>query len=223
MGEARNYYRWILREFQPFLGKRVLEVGAGIGTFSQHLLGAGLEELILVEPAENLFPILKKHFGDSAEVKLIRAKLEQVRQELQSLSVDTVVSINVLEHIAEDLATLQAMWTALHRGGTLLLLVPAFPRLYGRLDAAFGHVRRYRRAELSDKLSRAGFRILKLKYWNLPGFITWFIAGRVLRRATLGPLAVKLYDRIAVPLVARMERIITPPIGQGLIAICQKP
>lgn len=223
MGEARNYHRWILGEFRPFLGKRILEVGAGIGTFSSYLLETAIEELILLEPAPNLFPVLQRCFGDEGKVTLIRGGLGEVPNELQDLAVDTVVSVNVLEHISEDVAALQAMSTSLRQGGTLLLFVPALPCLYGTLDAAFGHVRRYTKPEFSEKLHRAGFRIVKLQYWNLPGIITWFMAGRVLRQATLSPWGVKLYDRIAVPVIAKMERVFFPPIGQSLIAICTKP
>lgn len=224
MGEARNYYRWILREFRPFLGKRILEVGAGIGTFSSHLLGEGIQELmILLEPSANLFPVLQRRFGNHGKVKLICGELEQIHEGFRPLAFDTVVSVNVLEHISQDVSALREMATVLRPGGTLLLFVPALPRLYGTLDTAFGHLRRYTRGELAEKLHQAGVRILKLRYRNLPGIIAWFIAGRVLRQTTLSPLLVRLYDRMAVPLIARVEQVVDPPLGQSLVAICERP
>src|SRR5438067_1300913 len=121
---ARNYYRWIFRSCVPYLGRRVIEVGAGIGTFSSLLLGVdSIETVILVEPARNLIPAL---------------------QSLQSRTRATVIHGH-------------------------LDFVPAGPRLFGTLDAAFGHHRRYTQRSLGSSLATAGFTVRLLRYMNVPG------------------------------------------------------
>lgn len=223
MAQGKNYYRWILREFRPHLGRRILEVGAGIGTFSAHLLAETVEELVvLLEPAANLFPVLERRFGGNGRVRILRAPVEKMGEALRDVRFDSVVSVNVLEHIADDHAALRTMAGLLRPGGTLLLFVPALPGLYGSLDAAFGHVRRYRREELAGKLEAAGLRVRRVWYVNLPGALGWFLIGRVFRWPTLRPGAVRVYDRLAIPVIARIERLIPPPWGQSLLAIAER-
>jgi len=223
LAEAKNYYRWILRRFRPFLGKRVVEVGAGIGTFSKFLLEVGVDELILVEPAKNLFPILQQRFSGDPKVRVVHGYLENLADMgVTASGVDSIVLVNVLEHIEDDGRALKAAYRVLIPAGTLLLFVPALPWLYGTLDAAFGHARRYTKRSLSSKLTDAGFRILELRYFNLPGVISWFVAGKLLRRRTLQDRDVRLYDRWVVPWASRVEERWKPPVGQSLLAVGQK-
>ena len=220
---AQNYYTWILGHFLPHLGRRVIEVGAGIGTFSQFLLSAGadLSELVLVEPADNLFPILARRFARDPRVRVVHGLLEDVADGCRGAA-DSIVLVNVLEHIDDDQRFLETVLRMLRPQGRLLLLVPACPALYGTLDGAFGHVRRYTKPALRDRLRAGGFEVIRLRYFNFPGVVTWFLAGRVLRWRTLGPAAVKLYDRLVVPWASRLEGV-EPPVGQSLVAIATKP
>jgi SAM-dependent methyltransferase len=220
LAEAQNYYQWVIRQFAPFLGKRVIEVGAGIGTFSRSLLDyTPLSELVLVDPGDNLFPLLQRRFAGDSRVKIVHGYFQRVAV---LPAADSIVLVNVLEHIAEDQALLDEAHAVLIPGGTLLLLVPALPGIYGSLDQAFGHYRRYTKASLADKLRAAGFGILRLSYLNLLGIASWFLTGRVLRRTTLKSQAVRLYDRCIIPWLSRLEEQWRPPFGQSLIAIVQK-
>ena len=106
--------------------------------------------------------------------------------------------------------------------GDALLLVPALPRIYGSLDQAFGHYRRYTKTSLAGKLHVAGFRIIRLAYVNLLGIAGWFLTGRVLRRMTLQPRYVRWYDQWVIPWLSRLEERWEPPCGQSLIVIAQK-
>lgn len=99
------------------------------------------------------------------------------------------------------------------------MLVPAGPRLSGSLDKAFGHFRRYTKQSLQEVLTEAGFAINLVRYMNLPGIITWYIAGKILRKRTLTRTNIVLYDRWIVPVVARLESVLPPPRGQSLLAI----
>ena len=149
LAEAKNYYRWVNRQFAPFIGKRVIEVGAGIGTFAQSLLDhVPVSELVLVEPSDNLFPILQRRFAQEPHVKIIHGYFQPIAS---PATADSIVLVNVLEHIAEDQAFLDDAHAALTPGGTLLLLVPALPQIYGSLDQAFGHYRRYTKTVASQQ------------------------------------------------------------------------
>lgn len=219
---AKNYYRWILTYFAPYLGKRVVEVGAGIGTLSEFLLHSPkVRQLVLVEPGDNLFPLLQERFARDSRIRLVHGYVEDLSGTIHG-SADSVVLVNVLEHIAHDEASLQAAYQLLVPEGAILLFVPALPRLYGALDEAFGHFRRYTKPLLAHKLQQAGFHLVSLRYVNFPGVLTWFLAGKVLRRRTLRPRDVRLYDQWAVPWLTRLEKHWEPPIGQSLIAIARK-
>lgn len=218
--EAENYYRWLLSHFQPFLGERVVEVGAGIGNFAELVLRhVPVKGMTLVEPAANLFPALRERFAQDSRVRLLNGRLESFAG---TLTADSVVMVNVLEHVEDDDSLLRAIRQVLLPRGTLLLFVPALPWLFGSLDRAFEHFRRYTKAALAEKLRHAGFRIERLRYFNLPGVASWLLAGRILRRTTLRSNDVCLYDRLVVPWCSRLERVWEPPIGQSLVAVGRK-
>lgn len=220
MSEARNYHRWILSNFAPFLGGDIIEVGAGTGSFAEHLLRAAPEaELTLLEPAENLFPQLKKRHASNSHVKFLLGSLEEYSG---FLSADTVVLVNVLEHVERDQQYLEKIFRILRPGGSLLLYVPALPLLYGSLDVTFGHFRRYRRRELREKISESGFKISVLKYMNFVGFFSWFLSARIIRQKTLYASEVRAFDHWVIPWCSKLEQSWAPPIGQNLLAIARK-
>jgi SAM-dependent methyltransferase len=220
LAEANNYYQSVISRFAPFIGKRVIEIGAGIGTFSRSILTrTTVSELVMVEPGDNLFPLLQERFAGEPRVRIIHGYFQDLNP---SASADSTVLVNVLEHVAEDRALLNDIHAVLAPGGILLLLVPALSLLYGTLDVAFGHYRCYSKPSLAGKLREAGFQILLLSYFNLPGILGWFFTGRVLRRKTLKPRHVRLYDRWVVPWLSRLEGRWAPPLGQSLMAIARK-
>ncbi len=218
--EARNYYQWILGIFSPFLSRRVIEVGAGVGTFSEGLLRQGpVRELTLIEPSEKLFAALHQRFTGDARVKLVRGYLNEG---IPSNSADSIVLVNVLEHIPDDTQVLHQAHRILSTDGTLLIFVPALRELFGSLDRTFGHLRRYTSASLAGALENAGFRLACLRHFNFPGVFTWFVAGKVLRRKRIRPFDVRMYDRWIVPWARWLELHWKPPLGQSLIAVGQK-
>jgi SAM-dependent methyltransferase len=221
MAEAKNYYRWILSCFAPYLGKKVVEIGAGVGTFSEMLLNdADVAELVLVEPADNLFPFLKDRFSRDPRVRPVHGY--GIENMGSSDRFDSVVLVNTIEHVESDEDLLKTVHRMLAPRGTVLLLAPALPSLYGSLDEAFGHVRRYTKHVLASKMGRAGFHIERLHYLNLPGVISWFMAGKIFRWRTLQPKSVRTYDRWVVPWISRIERYWKPGIGQSLVAVGRK-
>jgi SAM-dependent methyltransferase len=221
MGGATNYYRWILGYICRYATGRAVEVGAGTGTVASALLACTrISELTLIEPAGNLFFHLANRFVAEARVRVVRGYLRECRSWLQA---DCLIAVNVIEHIAEDVHFLQSAREILVPGGALLLFTPAVPFLYGSLDRAFGHERRYWKHELSDKVRRAGFELEQLRYINFPGVLAWFVAARILRRETIRTSDVRAYDRWVVPWLSRLERYWEPPLGQNLLVIARNP
>jgi SAM-dependent methyltransferase len=217
---ATNYYRWLIRRFSPYLGPRVVEVGAGIGTFSEFLLSVPqVEQLIAIEPAANTFPILERRLAGNPRARAIKGYLEDYPAESSS---DSLVAVNVLEHVEDDDAFLRRAWDVVRPEGTLLLFVPAVPAIFGSLDRAFEHFRRYAKAQLRQRIERAGWTIERIGYMNLPGILTWTVAGKLLKRKSISARDARVYDRLVVPVAAAIEDRIEIPIGQSLLAIARK-
>src|SRR5262249_14276693 len=137
-------------------------------------------------------------------------------------AVDSLIAVNVIEHIADDAEFLRLALHMLVPGGTIILFAPALSILYGTLDKAFEHYRRYSKPELAGKLIQAGFHLESIRYLNFPGVATWFLAGKVLRRKTIRPSQVRMYDRWVVPWVSKLERRWEPPFGQSVLAVGKK-
>ena len=218
----RPYLRWQLEQFEPFLGRRILEVGCGLGGIVELIEGAELVYGIDVEPE-----VLAHAARRCAHRPECRFRLADVsclspedREELAQQRFDTVVAVNVLEHIRDDLGALLEIERLLVPGGVLALLVPAHLWLYGAYDRVDGHFRRYGRRHLELLLSHTRLRPIRLRYLNAPGAVAWWLRYRLLRRATLehgqlGAMAAVL------PVVRAVERILPPPFGLSLVAVCR--
>jgi SAM-dependent methyltransferase len=227
MSEAANYHRWILDIFKPYLGKHLVEVGAGLGSFSELILNQhACETLSLVEPSESMYQRLLARTKQLNTTTSINAYLGTFAENAATISArqvpDSVFYVNVLEHIADDEAELGTVWRTLSSGGNLLIFVPALPRLHGSLDERVGHYRRYSKTELVTKLNRVGFKLLHSAYLDLPGIAPWWIKYRLLRSETMEPGAVRFYDRFIIPTLRRIETLVPPPIGKNIIAVARK-
>jgi SAM-dependent methyltransferase len=215
---AEQYTDWIISLFAPHLRGRILEVGAGQGTYSARLAAFG--EVVAVEPSTAQCDVLGERLAGVAGTTVINGDLADVPA---APTFDAIVMINVLEHIPDDADAVRRCADLLSPGGHLLVWVPAFEALYGRFDHEIGHYRRYRRRPLHTLITSSNLRVDTLRHANLPGFFAWWLVVRVLRRRpTSGGLA-GFYDRRLVPLIRRVEGRVTPPFGQSLLLIASKP
>lgn len=220
LAEARNYYSWVLRQFEPYLGPEVIEAGAGIGTFSEFLLSSPkVKHLTAIEPASNTYPHLEARFKDNPKVDTRKGYLSEFHKDLRA---DAIVAVNVLEHIEDHELFLKEAHSAINPGGALLLFVPALPAIFGTLDKAFEHYRRYTRRSLRDVIVKSGWSPRRVSYMNFPGIAAWFMAGRVMKKTSIAVNEAKTYDRLVVPILSRVETMIEPPIGSNLVAIATK-
>jgi SAM-dependent methyltransferase len=217
---AVNYHRWILRIFKPYLGRNIVEVGAGTGGFSEMLLQTHPESLILVEPADNMFAILEQALPAT---KTIHGTFRQSLNDICEPSrPDSVVYVNVLEHIEDDDVELKAIYDVLVPGGRVCIFVPALQNLMGSIDRELGHFRRYSRSNLEDKCKAAGFRVRLSTYFDVLGVAPWWFMNRVIKSKSLSHQGVRFYDKYIVPIGQWAEGLIPPPIGKNVILIGEK-
>lgn len=215
LAAAPRYNRWMFERLRPWVGRRVLEVGSGIGNLSAFL--ADRERAVLTDTRPEYLARLRARFAAYPNVAVAHLYLPADDGALEGERFDTVICLNVLEHVADDARSLAMMHGLLHRSGRLILLVPALPALYGSLDRALGHVRRYTTRELRTKFEQAGLRMRHLEYFNLAGMPGWWFTGRVLRRDIIPAASLRWFDAL-VPLF-RLERFLPWRLGQSLIAI----
>jgi SAM-dependent methyltransferase len=218
LGQARNYRQALVKEFAPYLSGAVLEIGAGIGQITELLVNApAVKRVVAVEP-DPAFCAAHRSFHPGHEV--IQGTVANAPTDALW---NSIVSINVLEHIEDDLAELQR-YAALLRPcqGHFCLFVPARPELYSPIDKDFGHFRRYTRPELAARLVRAGFEIVRLNYFNFIGYFAWGLTCRVFKRRSFDAASVRLFDRLIFPVGYLLEsHVARPPIGQSLIALAR--
>ncbi|MDX2029984.1 MAG: class I SAM-dependent methyltransferase [Blastocatellia bacterium] len=219
LAELDGYNHWIYEQIAHAMGNRVLEVGSGTGNITQ-FLRAGSRQVTATDVVPSYRNHLEKLFADEAKVRVGTFDLMSRAPAEYGGAFDTVVCLNVLEHIEDDHFALEQMREVLEPGGKLALLVPAHQFLFGEFDRAVGHYRRYERRELTDKLSRAGFAVHGLTFFSMLAALPWLINGRLLKRDYLPSGQANLANKL-VPLL-KLEKLIGPPFGLSLIAIAEK-
>jgi hypothetical protein len=203
-------------EFAPWLKGDLIEIGAGIGQMTHHLRELNtLARILSVEPDSQFCSQHRLNFPGH---DLVEGVIDHVDS---NSAWDAILSINVLEHIEHDERELAKYASLLKaRKGALCLFVPARPEIYAPIDRDFGHFRRYTKRELRRKLFEAGFRIKRLDYYNLPGYLAWWSNFCLLKKRCFEVDKVRFYDRVIFPVVHLLEsKLLRPPIGQSLLAV----
>ena len=221
MRQAKNYFAWQARLVKREIGRRVVEVGCGIGNFTELLLDRDLVLALDVEP--RCVELLRARFpGQNNLHAFIGDGASTTLGNLAHFRPDSCVCINVLEHIDRDGDALKGMSSVLMPGGVVVLFVPAFQSLYGPIDRNLGHHHRYNRTSILRLAEAAGLGVEKIRYVNTMGFFGWWVNAHVLRRVTQSEAQIRFFDRYVVPILSPLEEWITPPFGQSLFAVLRK-
>jgi SAM-dependent methyltransferase len=215
IADARHYNDWLFSRARPYLGRTVLDVGAGLGTFTERAAAAGATVTAL-EP--EFGPLLRERLRDLPGLTVLEVPVEALEG---GGTFDSILCFNVLEHVEDDAWALRAFRDQLRPGGWLLLLVPAHEVLYGGYDRAAGHVRRYDRAPLLSLLQRTGFEVEELRHVNPVGALGWLARVRLRRGDEWPTTSFRMFDRL-VPVLRHLDRL-RLPFGLSLWAVARRP
>jgi glycosyltransferase involved in cell wall biosynthesis len=217
LSSANHFNRWMADTVAPYLGAEVLEIGAGMGNLTRHLAHRRKRYIatdIDLEHLSRLAAQLDHRPNVSTAVcNLTEAQaFDPFRREM-----DSVVCLNVVEHTDDDGAALRNLFSCLKAGGRAVVLVPQGMGVYGTLDEALGHFRRYSRSELKSKMEAAGFRVEQIIDFNRVTYPGWALNGRVFKRRNFSRLQLWAFDRL-VWLWRRIDRMLPWPPA-SIIAI----
>jgi SAM-dependent methyltransferase len=215
-----NFARWLYQIVRSELGRRVVDAGAGIGTYTEMLLEDG-REVVALEYDGSFSRELTRRFLGNAAASVYQADLGDSAGLPDFAPGDSMLCLNVLEHVRDDLLALANMRERVNPGGKLVILVPAYPWLFNSMDKAVGHFRRYRQDELESRLAAAGWEVQRMFRFNAAGVPGWYAAG-LMRRTHPGRGLSRLYDAL-VPAFAVVEKhAIRGLWGLSLVAICHR-
>jgi glycosyltransferase involved in cell wall biosynthesis len=218
MNRAPRFTRWMADAVKPYIGERVLEIGAGTGNMSAHLMPRSVYWATDVNPHYLDYLMTLRATRPYMRVAHTNAMDRDTYPRGQLF--DTVVCLNVVEHVQDDLQALRNVWDALDEGGRAIILVPYGPGLYGSLDEALGHFRRYTERQMVDVAGHAGFRVEKVLKFNRPGVLAWWLNGRIMHRRTFGLGQIRMLN-LLTPLFRLMDPWLPlPPLS--IIAILRK-
>lgn len=201
-GAMERNYAWAYDVIAPWLSGSLLEVGSGVGIMSKYLVARG-GPIVLSDHHPAYLAHLRARFGDRPEVSFQILDLSRVPHHVGQ-RVDTIVCVSVLEHLEDDRGALRGLASLLPAGGRLVLQVPNYPCLFGSLDAAYGHFRRYSRRSLTDALAATGFRVSAMRNFNPLAIPGWLLVGKVWRARQLDLRSARLFNAI-VPFARRVD------------------
>jgi 2-polyprenyl-3-methyl-5-hydroxy-6-metoxy-1,4-benzoquinol methylase len=223
MVRAANYFAWQHRLVRRELGRRVIEIGCGIGNFTG-LLFDSCEAVAAVDVEQGCIDRLRERYPAQANLEAFPCDVMAPEFfDLQSFRADSCVCLNVLEHIEDDREALRRMASMLTPEGIVVLIVPAFQGLFGPIDELLGHYRRYTRASISKLAETAGLAVKTAHYMNAIGFFAWWTNAHILKRRAQSAAQIEVFDRYVVPIASRLEGWMSPPFGQSLFVVLKKP
>ncbi len=219
LAECRNHRKWFAGFAGPYLGDSPVEIGSGLGDYAREWI-----PLVSSFTATDADPVLllelKKQMAAYPQVTVRQITLPAADRAEHSC----LIAYNVLEHIDEHVEALRSMARLVRRGGHIVLVCPAFPFAMSPVDIATGHVRRYTKRSMRAALTAAGLEIVEVRYANSVGLLCYYAFTSLLKRTPAEGGTMKFYDRLVVPVVRIIERIIVrPPFGQSVLAVARVP
>ena len=215
-----GFARWLYRTTRRELGEHVLDAGAGIGTYTKLMQDEG-KRVVALESDARFVDEMRRRFASNPLVSVHQGDLANAGALGYLPEFDSVLCLNVLEHIEDDVQAMRNLREKVRPGGTLVALVPAYPWLFNKIDRSVGHYRRYRKSELLQKLAAARWTVRRCFRYNAVGILGWFVAGSILRRDRPGRDLERIYEML-VPVFAFLERRVTRGvIGLSLVAVCR--
>jgi SAM-dependent methyltransferase len=214
---APRYRRWEYDLVAPFLGRSMLEIGSGMGYFSEKLAEGNFDRLILSDPDQHCLRSLEEKYAGRSDIE-VREIVVPGPIDIGA-PVESIVAMNVLEHIEDDAQALRDLAAVVVRGGRIIVWVPAYMQLYGEFDRKVGHFRRYTPATIRLAVERAGLHVRDVRPVNVLGGAAWWLAVRRGGTGRPDPRLVWLYDNVVVPTSRTIEKVARPPFGQSVLCV----
>jgi len=221
MQRATNYFAWQARLAKEQLGQRVIETGCGSGNFTRYLTDREL--VIGIDVVEGCVEQARANFLEYPNLQFRCLDVQDPEFcGLKALRPDSVVCLNVLEHVRDHRLALEHLRVVLPRGGRAVFLLPAFEVLYGPIDRNLGHFRRYSKRSWRELAEAAGFCVKVARYFNAVGYFGWWANAKIFRKEAQSESQIELFDHAIVPVLSRLERWIEPPFGQSIFTVLEK-
>ena len=213
---ARRFNYWMGKTLRPFIGDRVLEIGAGIGTLTNQFIPR--EKYLASDINPHYIRYLQSYSYGKPYLHVLDIDAGKP-EDFTGLNekFDTALMINVLEHVPDEGLALRNLWSVLEPGGRAIILVPQHPALFGTLDEVLQHRERYTPAKLESALTAAGFRVEKIFDFNRVSVPGWWLNGKLMRRTKFSRIQLKILDMV-MPILSRIDRF-WPWKGLSLIGI----
>ncbi|MQA07294.1 MAG: methyltransferase domain-containing protein [Pseudonocardiaceae bacterium] len=210
-----NYQRELIGRH---CGRSVLEVGAGLGEFADGF--TGLDRYVVTDVDPDAVERMKKRFADRSEVEVCQFDIDG--QVPLADPVESLIAINVLEHIEDDVEALRCLSKSVTSSGNIVLFVPGYQQLYGEFDRKVGHYRRYTPATVTAAAEGAGLTVEVARPVNFLGAFAWWAAVRKGGAGAPNPKLVSIYDRFVVPVTKAIEKGVKVPFGQSVLCVARK-
>lgn len=219
IADADKFNEWMYRTIRPFCQGRVLEIGSGIGNISTFFI-RDKADITLSDIRPVYCEVLKEKFpgaSDVLEMNLTDPGFDSAFA-MHIGKYDAVFALNVVEHIEDHALAIRNCYKLLKPGGKLVILVPAYQRLYNRFDKELEHFRRYTKASLNNLLTQGGFRILHAQYFNFMGIPGWYVSGKLQRNKTIPKNQMAFYNKL-VPIFKIVDKVLFNQVGLSVISV----
>ena len=222
---ADRFNQWMYDTIKPYVKGHLLEIGSGIGNISQYFLRDKVQTT-LTDLRQNYCDTLVVKFKDQPSLErviklnLVHPKFDEEYAD-QIGKYDSIVALNVVEHIEDDNLALANCYKLLSKGGHVIILVPAYQALFNKFDEILEHYRRYTDSSLRRVISNANFEILHSEYFNFVGIAGWFVMGKIFNKEVIPEGQMRLYNQL-VPIIKIIDKVLFKKIGLSTICIGRK-
>ncbi|QMU53920.1 MAG: methyltransferase [Nitrosopumilus sp.] len=222
MSQTNKFNDWIYDEVKQYLNGTILEIGSGLGVFSEKILkDHPNSKITLTEISPTYLSVLKRKFSGKADVKKLDLNENDDYSNIGFNKFDSIIAINVLEHVQLDELALENFRKMLKANGNIIIFVPGHKSLYNIIDKTIGHYRRYSSEELIRKTSKVNLTISKIFQFNFIGMFGWYYNGNLRKKSDLNENSLKLFDKV-VPILRIIDKLISNKLGLSLICIMKE-
>jgi 2-polyprenyl-3-methyl-5-hydroxy-6-metoxy-1,4-benzoquinol methylase len=219
IAEADKFNEWMFQTIRVYCTGNILEIGSGIGNISKFFIDEKAE-ITLSDIRSAYCNVLKNRFPEAKDV--IQLNLTHPLFDTEYMhhlgKYDSVFALNVVEHIEDDSLAIRNGHKLLKAGGKLVILVPAYQKLYNRFDRELEHFRRYTKKRLNNILTKEKFEIRHCQYFNFMGIPGWYVSGKLQKNKTIPKSQMSLYNKF-VPLFKLVDKVLFNKIGLSVISV----